>query len=254
MPFPTIATNKWQNNMNRNICNVPYFSQQSQKIAEFMAQKTAEDLQKLMNISPKLAQLNYLRYQEIIANTAYKLPAILSFAGDAYQALNPNDFNNAEHQYLQNHLAILSGLYGLLRPFDLIAPYRLEMNTAVKIANTNNLYDFWRDRINLYLEELLATHKQPILLNLASDEYSRAICSPNSKINVIQIAFRQQRDNQLKNIGILAKRARGTMLRHIVKNHIDELAMIKEIRFDGYYFAPERSNKNLYYFVQTQIS
>ena len=198
-------------------------------MARLWQKKTPEDLQNLMGISEKLARLNYNRYQDMVAHNAPHAPAITSFAGDAYQALNVSDFTDKDFDYAQNHLAILSGLYGLLRPLDSIAPYRLEMGINLNDGGVDNLAHFWRAKITAYIQKLLENHKVKILLNLASDEYGNAIGEiKDETMTTIKIHFRQRRGNQLKNIGLLAKRARGNLAREIIKNRIDDLDSVKK--------------------------
>ena len=229
----------------------PYFSQENDYLADMMQQKTAENLQNIMGISDKLSALNYQRYQDIKDGTAKNLPAIFAFAGDVYQSLNVDSFDKADLNFANQHLAILSGFYGLLHPFDAMAPYRLEMGLALKINDFTNPYQFWRDKITDYLNHLLENHQEKIILNLASQEYSQAVNS-TALPQFITVSFRQRRGNQLKNIGLLAKRARGTMARQIIINKIDSPTQVQKICFDNYQFDDTLSSDNHYMFVQTE--
>ena len=233
--------------------NIPHFHDEALKLSKIMAKKTPQDLQNLMGISEKLATLNYNRYQNMVANNAPHAPAVTSFAGDVYQALNVSDFTDKDFDYAQTHLAILSGLYGLLRPLDSMAPYRLEMGINLNRGGVDNLTNFWRAKITGYIQKLLANHKVKILLNLASDEYGNAIGKIEDKtIHTVKIRFRQRRGNQLKNIGLLAKRARGNLAREIIKNRIDDLDSVKKISFDHYQFDESLSDSNAYFFIQAE--
>ncbi len=237
----------------KQVGNAPYFQQENQSLLKIMHQKSAKDLQKLMGISEKLANLNHGRYQHMATGNATKSPALLSFAGDVYQKLSANDFNDDEFAYANQHLAILSGLYGLLRPDDAIAPYRLEMGTKLPVGKCKNLHEFWRAKISDYLNELLQTHENKIILNLASQEYSKAV-DEKKLSEFITISFRQKRGNQLKNIFLFTKQARGTMARHIIKQRVDTIADVKKLRFERYCFDDTLSEKNNLMFVQEEAS
>lgn len=233
----------------------PYFSQENAQLANIMRQKSAQDLQNMMGISDKLAALNYQRYQDISYQdtkngTAKKLPAIYAFAGDVYQSLYADDFTDDDINFANQHLAILSGFYGLLRPCDTIMPYRLEMGIKLKINDATSPYLFWRDKITDYLHQLLQSHPQKIVLNLASQEYSQAINAQKLPC-LINISFRQRRGNQLKNIGLMAKRARGAMARHIILGKIDTPQQVQKIRFDNYQFDSTLSSDTDYMFIQS---
>ena len=222
-------------------------------MAKLWQKKTPQDLQNLMGISKKLATLNYNRYQDMIADNAPYAAAITSFAGDLYQALNVSDFTDKDFDYAQKHLAILSGLYGLLRPLDSIAPYRLEMGITLNSGGVDNLANFWRVKITGYIQKLLENHKVKILLNLASDEYGNAIGEiKDETMTTVKIHFRQRRGNQLKNIGLLAKRARGNLACEIIKNRIDDLDSVKKISFDHYQFDESLSEQDAYFFIQAE--
>ncbi|MCH9852034.1 MAG: peroxide stress protein YaaA [Alphaproteobacteria bacterium] len=234
----------------------PYFQQETQQLLQVMQKKSAKQLQQLMGISEKLGALNHDRYQKMAQQKmaqgeAKQSPALLTFAGDVYQHLAAQDFSPADIDYAQKHLMILSGFYGLLRAQDFIMPYRLEMGVNLKIGKANNLADFWRNKITAYLQELLKAQDNPIILNLASNEYSRAVDS-KAVSNFINVGFRQRRGNQLKNIGLFAKQARGALARAIIKTRTDTLDGVRQIKFNDYQYDDTLSNDTELMFVRAQ--
>ncbi|MCH9843918.1 MAG: peroxide stress protein YaaA [Alphaproteobacteria bacterium] len=234
----------------------PYFQQETQQLLQIMQKKSAKQLQQLMGISEKLGALNYDRYQKMIQGEAKQSPALLTFAGDVYQHLMAQDFSPADMDYAQQHLAILSGFYGLLRAQDLIMPYRLEMGVKLKIGKANNLADFWRDKVSSYLQELLKAQDNPIILNLASNEYSRGVDPKKFNdaqfTNFINVGFRQRRGNQLKNIFLFTKQARGALARAIIKTRTDTPDAVKQIKFNDYQYDETLSKDNELMFVQAE--
>ena len=229
----------------------PYFQQETQQLLQVMSKKSTKQLQQLMGISEKLGALNHHRYQQMAQGDAKQSPAVLSFAGDVYQHLVAQDFSADDMAYAQQHLAILSGFYGLLRPQDLMMPYRLEMGVKLKIGKANKLSDFWRDKVSDYLQELLKAQVHPIVLNLASIEYSRAVDAKQFS-DFINVGFRQRRGNQLKNIFLFTKQARGALARQIIKTRIDTLDGVKKIKFNDYEYDETLSKDNELMFVQAE--
>ena len=204
-------------------------------------------MQDLMKISNKLAKLNYQRYQDFSATYANAKPALHSFTGDVYDGIDVENYNIDDIHYAQEHLRIISGLYGLLRPMDLIQPYRLEMKT--KLINSDNLYQFWDNKITNSLYNTLEQHKNKILINLASSEYSSAIKFAKLK-KIVTPVFKENKTGTYKIIGLFAKRARGMMANFIIKNHIDNVESLKTFNEDGYKFAPSMSNENEFIFIR----
>ena len=231
--------------------NAPYFQQEIQQLLQVMQQKSVTQLQELMGISEKLGTLNYHRYQQMAQGNAKQSPALLSFAGEVYQYLMAQDFAADDMAYAQQHLAILSGFYGLLRPQDVIMPYRLEMGVKLKIGNTNKLSDFWREKVSAYLLELLKAQDNPIILNLASIEYSRAV-DAKKFADFTNVGFRQRRGNQLKNIFLFTKQARGALARQIIKTRTDTLDGVKKLTFNDYQYDETLSKDNELMFVQAE--
>ena len=213
---------------------------------------TSDDLAKLMSISPKLAAVNYERFQNWHPdfNLQNARQAILAFKGDVYEGLHVEDFTASDLQFAQSHLRILSGLYGLLKPLDLIQPYRLEMGIRLKNGDKTNLYQFWGESLTDKLNEELAKSSQPTLINLASNEYFKAIQVKHLNGKIIQPIFLDKSKDDYKVISFYAKKARGLMSRFIIKNSINNCNDIKSFNLDGYQFDSHRSTELEWYFTR----
>lgn len=213
---------------------------------------TSDDLAKLMSISPKLAAVNYERFQNWHSdfNLQNARQAILAFKGDVYEGLHVEDFTDSDLQFAQSHLRILSGLYGLLKPLDLIQPYRLEMGIRLKNGDNTNLYQFWGESLTNKLNEELAKSSQPTLINLASNEYFKAIQVKHLNGKIIQPIFLDKTKDDYKVISFYAKKARGLMSRFIIKNNINNYNDIKSFNLDGYQFDSHRSTELEWYFTR----
>ena len=213
---------------------------------------TSDDLAKLMSISPKLAAVNYERFQNWHSdfNLQNARQAILAFKGDVYEGLHVEDFTDSDLQFAQSHLRILSGLYGLLKPLDLIQPYRLEMGIRLKNGDNTNLYQFWGESLTNKLNEELAKSSQPTLINLASNEYFKAIQVKHLNGKIIQPIFLDKTKDDYKVISFYAKKARGLMSRFIIKNNINNCNDIKSFNLDGYQFDSHRSTELEWYFTR----
>lgn len=185
---------------------------------------TVADISSLMGLSEALSRLNFERYQDFNLKGSKQQPssnAILLFQGDVYQSLNAKSFNDKQLTFAQEHLNILSGLYGLIKPLDLIQPYRLEMGTRLASSKGKNLYDFWQEILTEKINQRLESHKSKLIINLASSEYVKAINIKKLNYPIINIHFKETKNGQLKTIGIHAKKARGSMARFIITNQID---------------------------------
>ncbi len=210
----------------------------------------AGDLKKLMKISDDLSELNYKRFQSI------KFPftsenakqAAFAFNGDTYAGLDAPSLSEDELSYAQTHVRILSGLYGLVRPLDLIQPYRLEMGTRLATKRGETLYDFWGDRLAKALNAELSEHENPVIINVASNEYFKAIKRKSLKYPVVTPIFKEIKGDIAKVIGFSAKRARGMMARYISQNRIDTPEKIKDFDLAGYKFEPALSSDLEYHF------
>lgn len=227
------------------------FLEQTKELSQKMASKSKEDLKKLMNISDQLAELNYQRFQDFSFPFTKEnaRQAVYSFSGDVYKGLDVYTLPEEHIDSMQNSLRILSGLYGLLKPLDLIQPYRLEMGTSLKINSSNNLYEFWGSFITDYLNQEMG--KEEILVNLASKEYFKAVQSKNLQASLVTPIFKDYKNGKLKIISFFAKKARGQMARYILDNRIETLDELKGFDIDGYGFSAEYTlNENEPVFVR----
>lgn len=225
------------------------FKKETMTLVKTLKDYSAKDLAKLMDLSEKLSTLNQKRYQDFSLSQKNTLTALFMFQGDVYQTLKADTFNDKTLRFTNNHLRILSGLYGLLLPLNAIYPYRLEMGTGLKTDKGNNLYDYWGSKIANNLNETLENHKNPLIINLASQEYAKAICKKTLAYPIIDINFKENKNGQLKTIGILAKRARGAMANFMMSEQIDTLDKIYDFNQLGYHYDKNLSNEKQITFV-----
>lgn len=218
----------------------PVFTKDANKLASQLKKLKAADLQDLMGISPKLALLNYERYQGWNHRNTEKLKAICSFKGEVFNGLKAWEFTNEELIYTQDHLVILSGLFGLLKPLDLIKPYRLEMGTEMDFGS---LYEFWGDKITNKLNKQIKEDGGP-LVNLASKEYFKSINLKKLKCEVVTPNFKDFKNGSYKMIAIYAKKARGLMSRFILKNQLIDPNDLKAFNEEGYYYNSRLSTEH----------
>jgi cytoplasmic iron level regulating protein YaaA (DUF328/UPF0246 family) len=211
-----------------------------------------QQISKLMGISDKLGTLNFDRYQNWQRPFTKKnaRPAVFAFNGDVYQGLAATSFNPADLTFAQQHLRILSGLYGLLRPLDLMQAYRLEMGTQLANSSGANLYAYWKDHIAVQLNKQLKKAQTTTLINLASNEYFKAIDQAQLDANIITPAFKEKRNGQYKIISFSVKKARGLMAAYIIKNQIVAPEKIKGFAAEGYTFNSKLSNGNNWIFTR----
>ncbi|WP_226099249.1 peroxide stress protein YaaA [Dickeya oryzae] len=216
----------------------------SQQLIQHCKQLTPEDIASLMGISDKLADLNAARFQEWSPEFSLDnaRQALLAFKGDVYTGLAAEDFSEADFDFAQQHLRILSGLYGVLRPLDLMRPYRLEMGIRLKNGTGNDLYQFWGDTITETLNQALAEQNDDILINLASDEYFKSVKPARLKAQIIKPVFLDEKNGKFKVISFYAKKARGLMSRFIIQNRLTQPEQLKDFNSDGYYFDPADSS------------
>jgi uncharacterized protein len=213
-------------------------------------QLSEKQLAKLMKLSEPLAKLNQQRYQDfsIPFTKSNAKQAVLTFNGDTYQGLDALSFSAEEHEYAQQHLRILSGLYGVLRPLDLIQAYRLEMGTKLKTEKGLNLYNFWGEQITRNINKNIVETESEYLLNCASNEYFKAVKLDLIKAKVVTPVFKQVKNGEARMLGMMAKRARGAMARYIVQNKVERLADLKEFKADGYRFQNKLSDSDKFEF------
>ncbi|WP_375583646.1 peroxide stress protein YaaA [Cyclobacterium xiamenense] len=227
----------------------PLFQKETQELVGIMKKKSSKALQQLMGISENLARLNEERYQqfeeEYTSENAKQ--ALLAFKGDVYTHIDVESFSEADFAFAQEHLRILSGLYGLLRPMDLIQPYRLEMGINLKNKKGKNLYGFWGEKIAAALNEAAAG--QPII-NLASKEYFKAVDVKALQSTVIHPIFLEFKNGSYKNIGIFSKQARGMMTDFIVRNRLADPEQLKTFNQGGYEYAENKSTADEWVFIR----
>jgi len=220
----------------------PGFGLHSEELMQVVRRKSAADLSKLMKISEKLGQLNFERNQVWkTADCTQPRAAAYAFRGDVYQGLAIDEMTAPQVRRCQKHVRILSGLYGLLKPLDLIEPYRLEMGTRLKTERGSNLYDFWDDILCEAIRDEIADLKSKFVVNLASNEYSKAARLKQLGVPIIAPAFRENKEGEYKMISFFAKRARGMMTRFIVQNSVKTVEGLKAFDLDGYSWNEELS-------------
>ena len=204
---------------------------------------TPADLSALMGISDKLALLNAERFAsfQFPFTPENARPAALAFNGDVYTGLDAGSLSEADLTYAQSHLRILSGLYGVLKPLDLMQPYRLEMGTKLATESGKNLYEYWGNRITDNLNATLAEEQQQVLVNLASTEYFSAVKPKDLNAQIITPVFKDEKNGKVKIISFYAKKARGLMARWIIENNIKDFEKISKFNIDGYYFSKSES-------------
>jgi cytoplasmic iron level regulating protein YaaA (DUF328/UPF0246 family) len=214
----------------------------------------SKQLQTLMAVSENIAKLNVDRYKSFTTpfTTKNAKQAIFAFKGDVYGGLELNKFTEDDYSYAQNHLRILSGLYGCLRPMDLIQPYRLEMKTKLKNNRGENLYQFWDDRITESLNKELQKQEEPVLVNLASNEYFKSVKPKLLEGRLLNINFKETKDGKTRIVAIFAKRARGMMADYIIRNRIEKSEDIKKFKMGGYKFNNALSDEKQWTFERPQ--
>jgi uncharacterized protein len=214
----------------------PLFTEQAAQLIEVLRKKKPAQVARLMELSDALAALNVARYAswQPQATPSNSKPALLAFDGDVYAGLQAKTLSTADLAWAQSHLVLLSGLYGVLRPLDLLQPYRLEMGTGLTTRRGANLYAFWGERIAQHLNERQAQEAEPIVLNLASQEYARAALRPSLKARVVEAVFEDWHGGRYKTISFFAKKARGLMARHAIQARAKGLSELLSFRAEGY--------------------
>ncbi|MDE9451466.1 peroxide stress protein YaaA [Aliiroseovarius sp. Z3] len=230
----------------------PVFQDQADILAQTARELTSKDLERLMHISPALGALNVERFAAFGGGAGEK-PAIEMFAGDTYAGLDAGSLDEDELRYAQEHLCILSGLYGLLRPKDQIAPHRLEMGTRMKNQKGKNLYDFWADQIAKELNRRAENTSSNILVNCASVEYFSAVDLDALGLRVITPQFLEMKSGEPKVVSFFAKKARGSMARFIVQNRVRDPEALKDFDLGGYTYQPHMSEGDKLVFLRDAI-
>ncbi|MBI1394291.1 MAG: peroxide stress protein YaaA [Alphaproteobacteria bacterium] len=232
----------------------PALLKDARELADVAKSLSRSRIKSLMGISQKLAELSYDRFQALKASA--KAPgakqAALAFNGDVYLGLEAGSLSADDLAFAQEHLRILSGLYGLLRPLDAIEPYRLEMGSKLKNPRGRDLYAFWGEKISREINKAVADHADGAIVNLASKEYFGAVDPKALKGPVITPVFKEEKDGKLRQLQFFAKRARGLMARWAIRNRIEDTARLKDFDVDGYAFSPDGSDDEAWLFTRPQ--
>jgi len=234
-----------------NSFSLPVFIEDSKIINENLKKKNPSQLKELMKISDKIAELNWRRNVEF--NTPFtnsnSRPSLFTFDGDVYNGIDAFSLDDSKISKAQSSLRILSGLYGILKPLDLMQAYRLEMGTKIKIKESKNLYEFWKKKVTDFLNDELVENE--IFVNLASNEYSSVIDKKSLKVKMTSPIFKDFKNGKLKIISFYAKKARGLMTRYILDNDINSVNDLKGFDYGGYYYDEQESlNSNELVFVR----
>jgi len=236
----------FSSNFKCSIATKPIFQGETSLLIDNLKKLTIDNLQELMSISAKLGELNYQRFQDFQKNPQRQ--AILAFDGDVYAGIDKKNYQENDFIFAQNHVVILSGLYGLLKPSDLIKPYRLEMGTNFKNVKffIKNLYDFWSKKIT----DEINKNPNKIIINLASQEYFSAINSDQINKKIIEIIFQEKKNGTFKTIGINSKKARGLMTNFAIKNKINNPQNLQEFNEEKYHFNKFLSTQEQWFFTR----
>lgn len=232
----------------------PVYTEKAEQLIKKLKTLSRKKIGELMSISPQLSELNYERYQvwDTEHNVEVARQAILAFKGDVYIGLDAYNFSEGNFEYAQKHLRILSGLYGLLHPLDLIRPYRLEMGTKLPVRRKKNLYEFWGNTQTEMLNKELENHSSKVLINLASNEYFKAVKPKELNADIITPEFKDFKNGEYKMISFLAKKARGMMSAYMIKNEIDNPEDLKGFDVEGYGFNDRLSEGNKWVFTRDE--
>ncbi|QBM27005.1 peroxide stress protein YaaA [Hydrogenophaga pseudoflava] len=232
----------------------PLFVEQASELIAVLREKSPQQVAELMDLSDQLAGLNAARYQAWSPKFTAKnsKQAVLAFDGDVYGGLDAKTLNEDELDWLQQHLCILSGLYGVLRPLDRMQAYRLEMGTRLKTDKGSNLYRFWGSQIAEYLNSRARADKSPVLVNLASEEYFKAVDLKALQPRVVNCVFEEKKGANYKIVSFFAKRARGLMVRYALQHRASTPEQLKGFDLEGYRFAPAASEPDRFVFRRDQ--
>ena len=228
----------------------PLFGEERDYLVNALEQFSPKQLEKLLGVRESLAQLNYQRYQDF--KISPKQAAILAYRGEVFKQIEITKLSETDYLFAQEHLRIISGLYGLLRPLDEISPYRLEMSSRLKTEKAENLYQFWTEKITQQLNQELRKQKTKILINLASEEYFRGVKTEQLNFPILKVSFKEIRGGKLKTIGLVAKKNRGTMMNWILQNHLDDPSQLKDYSGWGYSYCESLSNEEELTFIKAE--
>jgi len=232
----------------------PDFLKRSQVLIKAARKLSRAELSRLMKLSDNLTELNFQRFKAFAPpfTTANAKQAVLAFSGDTYVGFDAASVSEDDLLYAQDHLRILSGLYGLLRPLDLVQPYRLEMGSRLQNPEGPDLYDFWGDDLARAIDQAVSGHKEAVVINLASNEYFKAARPKHMKTRVITPVFKEVKNGEAKVLGLFAKRARGMMARYIVTKRVEQSEKLKKFNDGGYAYQDHLSEPDNWVFTRTK--
>jgi cytoplasmic iron level regulating protein YaaA (DUF328/UPF0246 family) len=230
----------------------PEFMKKTELLVNSLQKLSTEEIQKLMQVSEKLAEGTRQRFAEfsVPQQDANSCQALLAFRGDVFSEIAVEHYTPDDFAFAQKHLRILSGLYGILRPLDLIQPYRLEMGGKFKPPKAKNLYEFWRQDITAALQQTCSTDCHTELLNLASNEYFKVVNAGVLGVRIINVFFKQEKNDKLRTIAIHAKKARGALTQYIIKNRLKKSSDLTTFKYAGYSFAEGQSTADELVYIQ----
>jgi len=230
----------------------PVFQREAQTLVQTLQQFKPEDIKKLMDVNDKIAELNYQRFQEfdLSFTPSSGRQALLAYRGDVYAGLDIANYSEQDLKFAQEQVRIISGLYGLVRALDVIQPYRLEMSNKLENPQGKDLYTFWGHKITDQIRKELQEHQNQILVNLASNEYYKAIDQDQFKQQLVTPVFKEYKDGKYKTIAIYAKKARGMMTDYIIQNKIEDPEGIKGFDYEGYQFNADLSSDREWTFTR----
>lgn len=233
--------------------SIPQFLKEASELVELMRQLSQQEITRLLEINVQLTHLNldrYIRWQLPFTPDNAK-QAVFVFDGEVYRGLDASTLSPEETDYMQQHLRLFSGLYGVLKPLDLMQPYRLDVSSKLHNHTGKDLYPFWKKKVTESIaNDLKASGEPPLLLNLASSEYAKVIDLKNSKMRMISVEFFEYQDDKLKQIVVYTKKARGMMTRYVIQNRIDNEEDLKGFHDGGYWFNEQLSSKDKLVFVR----
>ncbi len=235
-------------------CTIPEFNEDATTLVSSLRKYTTEEIAGLMKVSKNLATITRQRFADFspTPTTNNAAQALLAFRGDVFSEIHADGYSIEDFSFAQTHLRILSGLYGILRPLDLMQAYRLEMGGSFVPDGAGNLYKFWRPKITAALQEAITAEGHTELLNLASNEYFKAIETTGLQISITNVLFKQEKDGKLRTVAIHAKKARGALTDYIIRHRIKESSALSEFSYDGYRYAESLSKPDALYFVKKQ--
>jgi uncharacterized protein len=227
---------------------VPHFQARAIELAGVLKKLSAMQLGKLMSISPKLSELNAARYKKFSEQVA--APAVLAYQGDTYVGLNAADLSDEELKWAQNHIGILTGLYGMLQPLDAMQAYRLEMGTKLVVGSHKDLYAYWGSDITDRINALVKKNKLNAVIGCASNEYLSSVQIEDLDVPFINCDFKENKSGKLATVGLFAKRARGMMARYVIEHQVADAEALKKFNSAGYKFDKKLSTETNYVFVR----